>query len=327
MFDNFMTPSEAIEKLSDNNCCGIYIDSRYISELTIALKELGIMANNMVERNYNFKEDFLTDSFYKNGLVFFNDQVEKSRYDVFTIPQHIRDHEQIVSIYTGKTTEDILLDNKHSTVDVKTYPTRITIGEIAKINYSLVHKALRKYDTFKFNTLKSKFPNILSTREFIISKEYLGDIKLLIRSKMKYPDMATYYLACVKVIGRIAESIAAIETTYNGTKEFKSKHFYEIFKDNQKVSYTDPHGDGQGVPQSNTEVSAALRLDLSKEDWYVFNDNYGTSEEKSFVAYFRTYSDELKSNYSKVYLVRNERKLKIYSFEDGKRFEPDYLLF
>ena len=31
--------------------------------------------------------------------------------------------------------------------------------------------------------------------------------------------------------------------------------------------------------------------------------------------------------YDKVYLVRNERQLAIYSFDGGERFEPDYLLF
>ena len=68
-------------------------------------------------------------------------------------------------------------------------------------------------------------------------------------------------------------------------------------------------------------------MDLSKEDWFVFEDNYGTSEEKAFVAYFKEYVKDLKDKYDKVYLVRNERQLAIYSFDGGERFEPDYLLF
>lgn len=31
--------------------------------------------------------------------------------------------------------------------------------------------------------------------------------------------------------------------------------------------------------------------------------------------------------YNRIYLVRNEREFHIYSFEDGERFEPDYVLF
>lgn len=48
---------------------------------------------------------------------------------------------------------------------------------------------------------------------------------------------------------------------------------------------------------------------------------------QAFVAYFKTYIDDLKDKYDKVYLVRNERQLAIYSFDGGERFEPDYLLF
>lgn len=40
-----------------------------------------------------------------------------------------------------------------------------------------------------------------------------------------------------------------------------------------------------------------------------------------------TFIDDLKDKYDKVYLVRNERQLAIYSFDGGERFEPDYLLF
>ncbi len=70
-----------------------------------------------------------------------------------------------------------------------------------------------------------------------------------------------------------------------------------------------------------------MKLDLSQEDWFAFEDNFGTSEEKAFVAYFKTYVDSLKAKYDKVYLVRNERQLHIYSFDGGERFEPDYVLF
>lgn len=39
------------------------------------------------------------------------------------------------------------------------------------------------------------------------------------------------------------------------------------------------------------------------------------------------YLDDLRKVYSKLYLVRNEQQLSIYSFDDGNRFEPDFVLF
>ncbi|NQT00613.1 MAG: hypothetical protein HQ580_01175 [Planctomycetes bacterium] len=37
--------------------------------------------------------------------------------------------------------------------------------------------------------------------------------------------------------------------------------------------------------------------------------------------------DTLKEKYDGIYLVRNERHFKIYSFSDGQAFEPDFVLF
>jgi type III restriction enzyme len=74
-------------------------------------------------------------------------------------------------------------------------------------------------------------------------------------------------------------------------------------------------------------VPGKWKIDLSKEDWFVYTDNYGTSEEKAFVAYFRDYVADLRKKYNKIFLVRNEREFHLYSFDDGERFEPDYVLF
>lgn len=38
-------------------------------------------------------------------------------------------------------------------------------------------------------------------------------------------------------------------------------------------------------------------LNLKDEDWFVFTDNYGTSEEKEFVAYFKDHVQDLKNKY------------------------------
>ena len=41
---------------------------------------------------------------------------------------------------------------------------------------------------------------------------------------------------------------------------------------------------------------------------------------------FKDHVQDLKSKYDKVYLIRNERQLKLFSFNGGERFEPDYIL-
>lgn len=303
-------------------------ESRYIAELYRALKEIGIDMENTVTRTYKLKDEFKADPLYQQGYVFYNERLIKSRSEVTGLSPTIRNHTYDVTIATGGAAEDTLMLGEEGTKEssVTTYTKHTSFAEIARINYSIVHRALRKYDVFKFNRLKSYFPQLKSINQFIFDDKYLGNVKIDITSRYEDPSPAILYVACVNVLKKIATSISNIEETYEGSKTFMAKYIREVFKD-KRVNYTNPTDGGLGVSQNDNTVPMAWKLDLSKEDWFVFEDNYGTSEEKAFIAYFKQYVDKLKAKYDKVYLIRNERQLAIYSFDGGERFEPDYLLF
>lgn len=303
-------------------------ESRYIAELYRALKEIGIDMENTVTRTYKLKDEFKADPLYQQGYVFYNERLIKSRSEVTGLSPTIRNHTYDVTITTGRAAEDTLMLGEEGTKEssVTTYTKHTSFAEIARINYSIVHRALRKYDVFKFNRLKSYFPQLKSINQFIFDDKYLGNVKIDITSRYEDPSPAILYVACVNVLKKIATSISNIEETYEGSKTFMAKYIREVFKD-KRVNYTNPTDGGLGVSQNDNTVPMAWKLDLSKEDWFVFEDNYGTSEEKAFIAYFKQYVDKLKAKYDKVYLIRNERQLAIYSFDGGERFEPDYLLF
>lgn len=303
-------------------------DSRYIGELHNALREIGIDPDKTVTKHYILKDEFKQDDLYKSGLIFINDRVVKSRSEVNELLPSVRNKVYSVMLATGQSGEDIILDDgQEASVEnkskTKLYAT--TIGEIANINYAIVNKALAKVPVYKFNTLKSRFPNLKSTREFITSTNYLGDIKIEIRSKYDEPSVAILSTAVTSVLTKIAASISAIEEEYEGTKDFRAVNIHDVFRD-KAVNYTNVVDGGIGVSQNDVTVPDAMRIDLKGEDWFTFTDNYGTSEEKAFVSYFRDYVDRLKTIYSKIYLMRNERQMHLYSFDGGERFEPDYVL-
>lgn len=303
-------------------------DHRYVTELQNALREIGLDTDNIIQREYILKENFKSDDFYKLGLVFINEREVKSRKEVHELLPTIRDNIYSYKRAAGSSGMDVIMEDVSGRDDtkivLKTY--RITLGEMARRNYALVNKALMKYPIFKYNTLHSYFPNIHSTREFITSDEYLGGVRVDIYSKEDIPSMQIMYEASFHVLGIIAEAISKIEETYFGTKEFRAHRMIEVFK-NKTINLTDVHDGGKGVSQKDPSVKQEWRIDLSNEDWFAYTDNYGTSEEKAFVAYFRNYVDDLKKIYNKVYLVRNEREFHLYSFDNGERFEPDYVLF
>lgn len=303
-------------------------DSRYIHEIHSALKEIGLEVDKTVSREYVLKEEFKEDDLYKKGFIFKNRRVLNDRKEIKGLLPSVKDKVYHVETLSGFSSEEIAMGGKSTGIDVnvETYTLRISINEIVAINYAIVHKALMKHSIFKFNTLKSYFPNLKSTREFITSPEYLGNIQLDIKSREKEIPVGILHEAVCNVIEKIASHISGIQETYKGSDEFYVENIKNVFKD-KTVNYTDPQGGGVGVSQKDYYVNNEWRMDLSKEDWFAYTDNFGTSEEKAFVAYFKKYVEDLKREYEKVYLVRNERAFCIYSFEGGERFEPDYILF
>jgi len=301
-------------------------DSRYIAELNTALIATGIMPENQKEVHYIIKDDFRKGDFFNNGIVFFNSRKLVSRKDVDEILPSVRNKEYSFTARTGKTVMDTMMTDSISDSTIKTVKHRITIGDIATQNYSLVHRAVRHIDVFKFNILSGYFPNLSSLREFIMGKAYLGGVKVVVESREDTLTMGDQYEACLFVLSRIADEISAIKETWEGETNFRDKPVREVFR-NKTRYIAEPNGEGEGVSQNDPAVRPAWRLNLNDADWFAFEDDYGTSEEKSFIAYFASHVDELKKKYDEVYLVRNERQLALYSFDGGERFEPDYLLF
>lgn len=299
-------------------------EPRYISELHTALREIGLDLEGIVTKRYSLKDSFKADELYQTGYVFTNERILKNRADVHELLPSVRDRIYDVAISVGRGGEDVVLEEISSDKSVETYSITMTFKEIADVNYSTVNRALRQFDVFKFNTLKSYFPNIKSTYEFVTDENYLGNIKIKVTSKYKALPMNVVYRACVNVLSKIALKISAIEEVYEGTTEFKAHFLHEYIRD--KSINVKPISGSIGVSQNDASVGTN-RLDLSSEDWFVFNDNFGTSEEKAFVRYFKDYVDTLRSKYDKVYLLRNERQIHLYSFDGGERFEPDYILY
>ena len=69
------------------------------------------------------------------------------------------------------------------------------------------------------------------------------------------------------------------------------------------------------------------QIDLATKDWYAYDDSYGTDQEKHFIKYLNDHADQLRKLYDDFHLLRNEKAVKLFSFETGQAFEPDFVLF
>ena len=62
-------------------------------------------------------------------------------------------------------------------------------------------------------------------------------------------------------------------------------------------------------------------------EWYVLDGFVGTSEEKKLINFIKETIGNLENKYKEIYLLRNEEVYKIYDFEQGRGFQPDFILF
>jgi type III restriction enzyme len=299
---------------------------KYIHELNEALHEMGIKPKESREIQLDLKFDFKESDFYNNGLVFLNQKVGNDRKDIFSLPTTITKQTHKVRLQTGYGIATTIFESE----DSGNRTCKIMDFKISDFDNRIVRKALSKLDFYHFNNLKSFLPNLQSISEFITSENYLRNVSIelegpdTVLNALK-PDVELQIL--IEVLEKVSHTISSENVEFKGTKLFEPYDIKKKLKDKRLNIYVNDSGDQEyGLGQNETR-NTDLKMDLSEKDWYVFNENYGTSEEKFLVRYIDKMYDKLKEKYDTVYLVRNEKHFQIYNFQDGRPFEPDFLLF
>lgn len=302
-------------------------DSKYIDEIKKALKQTGLLPEiDTVQVTYKLKDDFKNTEIYQKGFVFLNNRIEIDRSNVKSIPEKVRSMGISYKCRNSSSSTGALFEEGNGGIKFKD----LTPIKISDISYNIAYKAYRCFnETLSFDKLKKQFPNLESVNEFITSDEYVGSfpITFLVIENTE-PSIDDKLEACKKVFQIISDYVQTIEITFEGTKEFYAKPIRDVFTNKIRNITREANDEswGAGISQNDSLVNDTYRMDLSDKSWFAYNDNYGTSEEKKFVKYFSTIVEKIKNKFEDVYLIRNEIQACIYSFEDGSKFEPDYVL-
>ena len=237
----------------------------------------------------------------------------------------IRDKERKVRLNTGLTKVSTAFEfemEAQQGLQNKTY-------SLSDISYTIKKKALNKLKFYRFSNLKKYFPHLESTSTFISDDKYLNPVKIVFSgtaAQVSNPSPEIILEATVKALHDISKEIQTGAVEYKGTKAFTPQGISYTFKD-KLLNITVGEGSAEyGIAQSET-TNRDLQLDLSTVDWYAFNENYGTDQEKYLVKYIEQAYQSLQAKYTDIYLLRNEKHFKLYAFEDGKPIEPDFVLF
>lgn len=293
-------------------------DSRYISELKQALVDTGIYEDddNTVQLSLFLKPEFKETDFYKSGKVVFNKKVEKTYGNVKSFADlgvKKKNFSYTLSSGVGRISSAFFELEPTVSDDTVIKAKDVLVKEIPK---HITRFALSQNPFYYFDSLERYFPNVESLSNFVESEDYLSGLEITFngtKSRLENINHQDYLFAISGLLDTIEMDIKSSLTEYEGSNYVK-EYVHKVFKDKKIKVYKDSErADGQ--------------LDVvSEPEWYVYNANYGTSEEKEFVKMFARRFEHLEKKYTNIYLIRNERELKIFD-KLGRAFEPDFILF
>jgi len=250
------------------------------------------------------------------GKVIFNRKIEKSFENIKSFKDlgvKKRNHQYQLSSGVGRVSSAFFELEATTSNDEVEKSLDLKLKDIPS---HVIRYALSLNPFFYFDSLERYFPSVGSAKNFINQEEYLGGLEVTFTGtseRLKEITHKDYLLAINSLLNAIETEIKGNLTLYEGS-DYTSDFVHKVFKDKDiKVARGNERENGQEELVAN-------------EPWYVYNANYGTSEEKSFVSMFARRFELLGQKFKDIYLIRNEREIKIFDAQ-GRAFEPDFVLF
>jgi len=318
---------------------------KYITDLNKELEKIGIKAQETREQKLILKKSFKESTFYNEAQIYLNQRVDdnsprNNTPDIDTYLKNTENKEKLFRYYlrTGYTDTKLLLtgmdkpaveaeqieivdnDPNEKLLLYKEYRLLKSLGQ------NVIRKAMNRLDFYEFSNLSNYFSNLNSISDFINLREYLGGIQVDIyvpENQLNSFGQTEKLDVAVKVLKEISEIIRLNKQKNTLFKPYPLK---------DKIAETtvqypkENNGDAEKGISMSDRTKTKIWLDLTKCDWYAFEDCFGTDEEKYFVKFMDDEYKELKAKYDEIYLLRNERHFKIYS-KDGRALEPDFVLY
>ena len=302
---------------------------RYISELKQVLRESGIYDDqNLEERELKLKESFKKTRTYTDGVVWMNkrlsyeqllEQRQGSLFDTNFIPKSFE-----VKLPTHGV-RDIEAFDEGNYVSESLEAITFKFGKV--ISNNIVRTAINRNKKFSFDNLQRAFVGLSNVVGFI---NMLSDIDMRVESQYKLvedltPDDKLYITE--KLLHHIEKDLIATEERYFGSEKFEQYKIKDLFADTILRKYTIQSGSDKEMGLSQKDPNNRIYVNLDALDWYAYDDNYGTNEEKYLIKALQDVMADLEEKWTDIYLLRNEKAVRIYSFDKGRAFEPDFLMF
>ncbi len=301
-------------------------DSPYITEIKSELVKRGLMDEKVVSKNVKRKKSFKKSKLYRQGFIWLNAKVKKDMQqvnsfdDLTTLSVKKKYHEHTLSAGSGAATRILDDSDTYEITELGTKDVALT-----DIEHNIVQAAIARNPFFRFDKLTRFFPNLRTMEVFRKSQDYLGGLTIKFRGLADQLYQLDAYpheklKACCDLLQKIETELKDSFMEYEGTTDFQRVPIQDIF-DDKILKFS------KGNRRINKKNRTFNKKFVKKKKWIAYNGLYGTSEERDLVKLIDEWIKNLPDDYDEIYLVRNERHFKIYNFEDGRAFEPDFVLF
>lgn len=291
---------------------------RYISEITNALRDEGMLDDDRIPREIKLKEDFKETDFYKKGVVWLNTRVKKNYQHIHSFDDlgvKKKDYQHQVATGAGGTLT--AFNNDSTPIVSDENPQNLHVRDIDR---NIVKSAIACNPFFAFSSLRRYFPQLTSMNEFITSKDYLGGLTINLQGNIGELGInrREKLSACRGLLTQIESEIKDNITEYEGTKDFHEEYVSAIFTD-KRLEFSPDTLRNREDPQATHFVSM--------REWFAYDNLFVTSEERAFVRMLDRWINDTEKDYETIYLLRNEGHFSLYNFTDGQGFQPDFVLF
>ena len=303
----------------------------YIKKLKTALVDTGIYApdDQKKELDLKVKESFKKSNFWDNGRIFRNEQVVKTKKDIDDLKEVGVDKNYEHRLRTGYSSDtEILSDESDNSTKQMSVTKKYSLTDFGA---NVLRTAMRRIDFYSYRNLENYFNGIDSVSDFIQSEHYLSEISVEVKGRenqVKNLSQKQKLEIAMSVLKDVEKDVRKGAPTKKGTKKFEAEYVSELVKDKTRKISLDETGDAErGRPMKEPKENTDLQMDLSSKEWYVYNENYGTSEEKYLIKFIDNAMEAITEKYEDIYLIRNASLFKIHRFSDGKAIEPDFVMF
>lgn len=300
--------------------------SRYVTSLKNELRKDGYIDDSKKEKSFKIKDKFKDNPFYKEKKIWKNkrdknpnrrksnlEDIDKNFYEGYTI-KALGLKENIFRFDKTDDFEIEILDEQSKAID--------PIPTFKDFDRNIIYKAInikasKDNSLYQFKNLKKEL-NIESIDD-LMEDEFLGDFNIPIYSSSgsNFDEVPNNIkLNCIlKFLDEFEKQLKNIINPYIGTKFDTVLSLEDIFDEPKKK-----------VVKTNEE-SENYEKKLTNKDWYILDSFNGTDQEIELINVIESTIGNLKDKYEKVYFLRNEEKYKIYDFDKGRGFQPDFIMF